>query len=455
MRSRVILIVSGILIGTCVYQPEGRAAEAETPDQVLAVFDGGSVTILDIDAKAASNTRLVLRGSRENARRRAEETAGGREALVKDLAFIRILADTAVKHQIVLDGTEEAELRTEEDEILGMIYFSSIVDREIANAREAHERLYQDYYDDHKDEFTIPATWTFQYIQVGKPEALGEAAPGDIEESSAEAGTATIGDEARAQLREKAQEIHRLCRSGSDFTALAQKYSDVEPAKRGRLVGPTTGRRFAPEVASALRKLSPGEISPPVATRHGFLILRCEDYSPEGLIPFAEARPRIEKEVPPFQSEPIIEQVRARLLADHPFKIYPERISIEAERSEELIIEGELVRIYNRDVFTPRTRRIMQDDEVKPKQPLRMAQSRYFTRMMGQVARKEGLSRDPVAVRALQLLREFALARQVMQRLKEGALPPIPAYQPPSQEHREKVLELFHFRFMGEAESEG
>lgn len=102
-------------------------------------------------------------------------------------------------------------------------------------------------------------------------------------------------DAERAAASEKAERALERLRAGADFAETAAALSE-EPGAVGRQGLLTPGRKGAwvDEFWAAASALEPGEISPVTETQYGYHILRLED---RRLVPFAEARSRLAREV--------------------------------------------------------------------------------------------------------------------------------------------------------------
>lgn len=112
---------------------------------------------------------------------------------------------------------------------------------------------------------------------------------------------AAAGAEAKQKARAAAEEIYQQVRKKPDsFAALAQARSqDPGSASRGGDLGTLQrgSMKDAPAFEDALFKLKPGEISPPVETRHGFHIIRLTALQPAKMRSLDEVRGEIEKEL--------------------------------------------------------------------------------------------------------------------------------------------------------------
>jgi peptidyl-prolyl cis-trans isomerase D len=110
------------------------------------------------------------------------------------------------------------------------------------------------------------------------------------------------GEEARQKARAAAESLHAaLVKNPAGFAEAAKKHSqDPGSAERGGDIG-TVGRgsmKDVPEFERALFQLSrPGEISPPVETRHGYHIIRLLAIQPARVRPLEEVRGQIEADL--------------------------------------------------------------------------------------------------------------------------------------------------------------
>ncbi len=85
----------------------------------------------------------------------------------------------------------------------------------------------------------------------------------------------TIRNDART--RELATEIRNRLAAGADLAALAREYSDDSAtASQGGDLGWVRPGRFPPPVARQLERLEPGQISPILQTRDGYVIVKVE-----------------------------------------------------------------------------------------------------------------------------------------------------------------------------------
>jgi peptidyl-prolyl cis-trans isomerase D len=112
---------------------------------------------------------------------------------------------------------------------------------------------------------------------------------------------ASAGADARKNAKARAEEIYKeLAEKPGSFAELAKKYSqDPGSAANGGDLGFVSlgNMKDVPEFEAALFKLKEGETSQPVATKHGFHIIRLTTLRPGQGKSFEEVRGQIEEEL--------------------------------------------------------------------------------------------------------------------------------------------------------------
>ncbi|WP_296951028.1 peptidylprolyl isomerase [uncultured Massilia sp.] len=77
-----------------------------------------------------------------------------------------------------------------------------------------------------------------------------------------------------AARKARADEVARQLRTGADFAKMAATYSDSPDALKGGVIGWRDPDRLPQLIATELRKLKPGQVTPVLRTNFGFLILK-------------------------------------------------------------------------------------------------------------------------------------------------------------------------------------
>lgn len=102
----------------------------------------------------------------------------------------------------------------------------------------------------------------------------------------------------------KAADVMNEARSGSDFAALARKYSDdAGAAEDGGDLGKFKKGDMLPEIESAVLTMKPGEVSELVTTPAGFHIIKLEEMTAGAVKPYEAVRAAIEEKLYKKKSE--------------------------------------------------------------------------------------------------------------------------------------------------------
>lgn len=132
------------------------------------------------------------------------------------------------------------------------------------------------YYEANRAKFTMPETLTVSEIflsSAGRPEA---------------------------DVRAKAARLAQQARSGADFGALAAANSERIDRDGKRIAQETKGKLGTfvaedikvPAVAAALKNAKKGDVTDPIRTDEGYMILRVDDRTPSGEMKFEEMKVR-------------------------------------------------------------------------------------------------------------------------------------------------------------------
>lgn len=97
-----------------------------------------------------------------------------------------------------------------------------------------------------------------------------------------------------AQARKELETLRQQLVDGADFAELAGRESDSQTRYRGGMIGWITPGKLGGEIETIAFALDVGEISPVIATRDGFTILRCEEVDSAHSPPLAAIRSRVE-----------------------------------------------------------------------------------------------------------------------------------------------------------------
>lgn len=178
---------------------------------------------------------------------------------------------------------------------------------------EVDEEDIQAYYQEHKQEYKVPAKMSMQAIRIS-PETLAEnqdVSPEEMkayyedheqefsleEQVKARHILIQVGEEASdAEVEKARQEIEKAARSlkqGTDFARLATEMSEAPSADQGGELGWFCRNSMVQAFEEAAFALEPGEISDPVRTQFGFHLIQVTERREAGVQPFTQVQDEI------------------------------------------------------------------------------------------------------------------------------------------------------------------
>jgi peptidyl-prolyl cis-trans isomerase SurA len=210
----------------------------------------------------------------------------GRELGYKltDEQFTQVLANIKKENKLETDEQFQAALKQEGMTLVELrksIENRMITDRvqqaEVygrINITEPEERR---YYDEHKGEFTSPAQITLREILI--------KVPGDGK-------TINVGLDEEAKKRADTLRV-TLASGGQTFEKAVSEVSDAPSKANAGLVGPLNLSELNPAIASILKPLKPGDVTPVLPVQGGYEIFKVESVAPPAILPFDQARNQI------------------------------------------------------------------------------------------------------------------------------------------------------------------
>lgn len=154
----------------------------------------------------------------------------------------------------------------------------------------------REYYDEHLDEFTTPATVTLREIVVATPEGTGPLA--------------TAGAERAAATAEAA---HARVLAGEDFALVASEVSTAASKANGGQIGPINMTDLAEAVRARVEQLEVGDVGAVDQTAAGYQILKLEAMTPATPTEFEEIRASIVNSVAESREDKALNDYLAEL----------------------------------------------------------------------------------------------------------------------------------------------
>ena len=137
------------------------------------------------------------------------------------------------------------------------ITIKKLIGREIYTRISVSPAEVTSYYQQHENEFIMPAAVKAAVITIQPKAGLGQD-----------------------QARSLAENLRRQVLGGADFYDLAARYSEGPNAKMGGRLGWVDQGKSLKEIDQVIFTLKPGDVSPVIQTTGGFHIFRVEEFRP-------------------------------------------------------------------------------------------------------------------------------------------------------------------------------
>ena len=188
--------------------------------------------------------------------------------------------------------------------------FIKIASVDLVDKVTVDEQQVQDFYDTNKESFREPERIRFTYVTYAAEEYESEVVVSEqdlqkfydtnkaaqfTEEQQVQARhilflvSDNVSEEEKGRIRTGAEAVLKRAKSGEDFAALAEEYSeDTATAENGGDLGLFAQGRMVKPFEEAAFSLAAGEISDLVETTYGFHIIKVEAIQPERVQPLDE-----------------------------------------------------------------------------------------------------------------------------------------------------------------------
>ena len=183
--------------------------------------------------------------------------------------------------QLEENGVDEASYRSN---VATQIYQNKLLNRDVRSKIVITEEAILDYYDTSYTKHIPEGGYYLLQIGIDWGETEGEDLPSEVIEQR------------KLSARERAERVHKLARSGSEFKELARKFSDLPSAAEGGDIGVFEESEMASYMRSAVTSLNPGEVSAIIETPVGFQFFKLLSSKEGGIVtlaPYAQVKEEI------------------------------------------------------------------------------------------------------------------------------------------------------------------
>jgi len=199
-----------------------------------------------------------------------------------DSEVIRQLDELRKKNNLATMEDLEAAARQQglnfedvKSNIRNQLITNEVVRGEVGRHLQPTQAQEQAFYDAHKNEFAQPEQVRLSEIMVPLPDDASDAAI--------------------AQAQARADEISARIKAGSSFDELAKTYSGGPTASQGGDLGYFKRGALAKVLEDQTFGLPAGQVTAPIRTRQGFVVLKVTEHQQAGPQPFSAVEPQVQE----------------------------------------------------------------------------------------------------------------------------------------------------------------
>jgi peptidyl-prolyl cis-trans isomerase C len=273
------------------------AAESQSADQKVAVVNGTIIKQAELDSET---NRFLARLQRTGRFPTDVELGEIKKQVLENLIAQELLYQESQKKGIKVDQKQvDAQLAALKDRFPSEAEFNNALTRMNLTEADLKFRFERDlairelldsriegkvavsdketkaYYDGNLEHFKKPE-------QVRASHILIKVDPGSEEAKKAEA-------------RNRIELLQTKLKKGEDFGALAKEYSEGPTGPKGGDLGFFGRGQMVKPFEEAAFTMKPGQVSDMVETRFGYHLIMVTDRTPEGTVPYEEAKDRLEQ----------------------------------------------------------------------------------------------------------------------------------------------------------------
>lgn len=265
-----VIIVVALAFGLSTFRSD-LPGSASTPSKASSAANaaGGDKVVMRVNGEPVTEREfnLFVMSAPEQARAFYASPAG-RRALSDELVKLKVLEQEAKRLKIADEPDIKSQLQMAQSQILAARALEKLADSK------TEQRVKEEY--EKEKNTAISLRHILIAYQGGQVPPRGGKQPGSADAAMTKAATIVAG-----------------LRGGADFATAARAESDDEQSgQQGGMLGPAKPENLPPDIAGAVAKLKPGQISDPVKTQFGVHIFKVEQPSLEDLRPMLRQKVR-------------------------------------------------------------------------------------------------------------------------------------------------------------------
>jgi peptidyl-prolyl cis-trans isomerase SurA len=206
----------------------------------------------------------------------------------------------ALEKAVAQQGLSYADFKAS---IRNSIITQQVVRDEVGRRIQMTDAQEKAYYNTHKQDFAQPEQVRLSEILVPTP---------------ADASDAIV-----AQAKAKADDIETKIKAGQNFEDLAKQYSGGSTASQGGDLGTYKRGALAKVLEDQTFDLKPGQVTAPIRTRQGYVILKVTEHQDAGTPPLKDVEPQVQEAIYMQQLQPALRAYLTKLREDAFIDIAP------------------------------------------------------------------------------------------------------------------------------------
>ena len=227
------------------------------------------------------------------------------ELLVDEGQQLGITADTElvkrldeIRKQMNLGTIEELEKAAQaqgvsyeefKQNLRNNIITQQVIQREVGSHITISQEEIKKFYDEHKSEMQRP-----EQVRVSEILVSTDAKPAKKGPQGGNAAPEISPEQRVSEAESKANQLLAEIQKGAKFEDVSKKNSDGPTAAQGGDLGFFKRGVLAKDLEDLTFGMKPGEVSKPVRTKQGFVILKVTEHQMAGLPPMKDAEPKIQ-----------------------------------------------------------------------------------------------------------------------------------------------------------------
>lgn len=222
-----------------------------------------------------------------------------------------------IRKKMGLDTMDDLEKAAQEqgvsyedfkNNLRNQIITQNVISQEVGAHIQMTREEEQKFYDAHKDQLEQPEQVRLSEILIGVPQPANDAEPDPQQVAAAQA---------------KADDVEKQLKAGAKFEDLAKKFSEGPTAQQGGDLGYFKRGALAKQLEDTTFAMKAGEVSQPIRTKQGFVILAVTEHPAAGLPPLSAVRGDIDQGIYLQKLQPALREYLKKLREEAYIKIKP------------------------------------------------------------------------------------------------------------------------------------